>query len=152
MERHWILVQNGLCLAVLVLGWRFPGAAPSPLGQTIAGSLMALGAILGFAGVVALGPNRSPHPRPLAHARLVRHGIYRRVRHPLYGSLMLLTAGWTLFHMSSAAAGATMGLIGWLWAKARVEERYLRQRHPEYDDYARRTRAFLPVPGKRVED
>ena len=145
MERRWIIVQNALTLAVLVLGWRFPGPSPGAWVQLLAGLLLLSGAGLGISGAVALGPNRSPHPRPLENAQLVQHGIYRHVRHPLYGSLMLLAAGWALAHLSWPAAIAGTGLGAWLWAKASLEERYLRERHSGYADYARRTRRFIPL-------
>jgi protein-S-isoprenylcysteine O-methyltransferase Ste14 len=147
MERHWILVQNALTLAVLVLGWKFPGPEPSPWFRFLAGLLLLAGAALGISGVVALGPNRSPHPRPPDGSRLVQHGIYRRVRHPLYGSLMLLAAGWALTHLSWPATVAGIALGAWLRAKADLEEHHLRALHPGYGDYARRTRRFIPFPG-----
>jgi len=47
--------------------------------------------ILGFRH---LGTNLSPWPQPHGTNELITHGIYRRLRHPLYLSLILLAAGW----------------------------------------------------------
>ena len=50
-----------------------------------------LPAILGFRH---LGTNLSRWPQPHGTNELITHGIYRRLRHPLYLSLILLAAGW----------------------------------------------------------
>jgi protein-S-isoprenylcysteine O-methyltransferase Ste14 len=100
--------------------------------------------LIALAGFLALGRNLTPHPKPRADATLVRHGIYGFIRHPLYCSLVLGCIGWGLVWQSGPAAGFAVVLALVLDAKARVEERWLREQFPEYSDYARRVRRFIP--------
>jgi protein-S-isoprenylcysteine O-methyltransferase Ste14 len=140
----WVLTQNALTLAVLTLGPLTRGRWQD--GWVAGGvALFLVGAGVGLAGVRALGGARSPYPQPRAEVqRMVVHGLYAVVRHPLYCSLMLLSLGWTLLWRSGPTLLATLALIVVLDAKARVEERWLRTRFPEYAAYARRVRRFIP--------
>lgn len=105
---------------------------------------MAFGGIVAVVGVIALGRHTSPFPRPSEHARLVRHGIYRWVRHPLYSSLMLVALGWALFWVSWPALLAAGALVVLLDLKARREEEWLSGRFAEYEEYRRGTKRFVP--------
>ncbi len=104
-------------------------------------TLSLLPAVLGFRD---LGTNLSPWPRPHATNRLVTHGIYRRLRHPLYLSLIVLAVGWSMWSQSWAAFIASVLLALVLKGKAAHEELLLAQRHPDYASYARTTGSFLP--------
>ena len=75
---------------------------------------------------------------------LVQHGIYSLIRHPLYTAVFCAAAGWSLLRESWPALAASLALAVFLDAKARREERWLRQRFPDYDRYAQRVRRFIP--------
>jgi protein-S-isoprenylcysteine O-methyltransferase Ste14 len=131
-------------LAVLTLG---------PLGKSewsnraafLAGSILIVcGAYLGIAGKIALGRNRTIFPRPLPDSELIQDGIYRRVRHPLYASLMFLGAGWALVWASVPAAFAEVAMVVFLDRKARHEEAWLAATFEHYREYAARVRRFVP--------
>ena len=107
-------------------------------------AFLILSGVIALAGFVALGRNLTPNPKPRDNATLVSRGIYALVRHPLYCSLVLGCLGWGLMWRSGPAVGAAVFLAWALDAKARVEERWLRERFPEYGDYARRVRRFIP--------
>lgn len=139
----WVVAQNALTLAILVLGPVFPGNwrwAPAWIGT----ALILGGAFFGIAGVVALGPNRTPYPKPRERGCLVQTGIYGVVRHPLYSSLMLLSLGWGLIWSSWTALVLTAMLALLLDGKARLEERWLKGRYPAYESYATRVARFIP--------
>jgi protein-S-isoprenylcysteine O-methyltransferase Ste14 len=147
---RWVAGQFILMAAVLALGVVFPGSARHPASLLFGVALGGCGAFIGIAGVRALGANRTAFPRPKAQAALVEHGIYSRIRHPLYTSVMLLALGWAAGWQSWPALLAALTLIAWLVAKARREERWLREKFPAYTDYARRVPPFLPRwPGGR---
>jgi protein-S-isoprenylcysteine O-methyltransferase Ste14 len=74
----------------------------------------------------------------------VQHGIYARVRHPLYTSVMLASLGWALIWQSWPAFFAALALLPFFHAKARREEQWLSAQFPGYPDYARRVPRFLP--------
>ncbi|MBP7825441.1 MAG: isoprenylcysteine carboxylmethyltransferase family protein [Verrucomicrobia bacterium] len=140
----WVLAQSVLVPAVLGLAILLPGDWGGSWPRVAGGLLGVLGAFFGLAGVAVLGRNRSAFPKPRPGSRLVRHGIYARVRHPLYTSGLMLTFGWALWWQSGLALLAAGGLILFIRAKVRREEEWLREQFPEYPEYARRVPAFLP--------
>jgi protein-S-isoprenylcysteine O-methyltransferase Ste14 len=102
------------------------------------------GSGFGIAGVVVLGRNRTIYPEPRPGSRLVRHGIYQHVRHPLYASVMLLAFAWGVAWTSPLALGGAGLLTLFLVLKSRDEEARLILRFPEYEDYRQHTARFLP--------
>jgi protein-S-isoprenylcysteine O-methyltransferase Ste14 len=140
----WVVAQTAFLLAVFAGAVAFRGDAPRA-GLALAGAgLFVAGGCLGVAGVRALGRARTAFPKPREDSRLIQHGIYARVRHPLYTCLMLLSAGWALLWQSGPALGVALAQIPFFVAKARREERWLREQFPAYADYASRTPAFIP--------
>jgi protein-S-isoprenylcysteine O-methyltransferase Ste14 len=75
---------------------------------------------------------------------LVQRGIYARVRHPLYTSVMLASLGWALIWQSGSSLLAALALVPFFHAKARREERWLCETFPDYADYASRVPRFIP--------
>ncbi|MDA1274424.1 MAG: isoprenylcysteine carboxylmethyltransferase family protein [Verrucomicrobia bacterium] len=140
----WVAAQNGLTLAALLLAPLFQGQWNSAAISIFGVVLASVGGWFGIAGVRALGRNRTAYPKPMQSATLVQHGVYGRVRHPLYSSLMFASVGWALAWSSGAAVVAALSLAVLLDAKARVEERWLREKFPEYAAYSQRVRRFVP--------
>ena len=142
----WVWIQFALMIAILValfLGPRWPDRVQSAF--VMAGALLALaGAAIGFWAARALGAGLTPYPKPAAEAPLVERGPYRHVRHPFYTGAAAFLAGLSLA-FSQLALVLTLALAV-VWAlKAVVEERFLAEAHPEYAEYALRTR-FRLVP------
>jgi protein-S-isoprenylcysteine O-methyltransferase Ste14 len=106
--------------------------------------LIVLASICGVAGAIRLGPNLTPFPKPAASSRLVKHGIYRFLRHPLYTAVFCGSLGWAFLWRSWPALIAALCLAPFFDAKARREERWLRQQFPEYQAYEQRVRRFIP--------
>ena len=140
----WVVVQSILMTAVLVLGVKYHGDwMRLPMIAAGAGLFFA-GGCFGIAGVAVLGRNRTPFPQPRDGSELVQRGIYARMRHPLYTSVMLAALGWALIWQSWPAFIAALVLIPFFHAKARREERWLRNKFPDYTDYERRVPRFIP--------
>ncbi len=140
----WVIGQAVLMVAVVAAG---PGLAgrPWPAAARAAGALGLLaGALVGLAGVASLGRYRTIFPRPVAGSRLIQGGVYGVVRHPLYSSVVLVSLGWTLLWSSGVGVLLAAVLGVFLEAKARREERWLRERFPEYEAYARRVKRLIP--------
>jgi protein-S-isoprenylcysteine O-methyltransferase Ste14 len=142
----WLVLQLLLGAAIAGCGFvgvYWPGAADSFLG--ILGLLIAVaGALLVVLGVLSLGSSFTPLPRPRSRTRLRQSGIFRLVRHPVYGGAILIGLGWSL-------ADAPLGLIPTALLavlfdlKARREEVWLIERFPQYAAYRARTpHRFLP--------
>jgi len=83
-------------------------------------------------------------PRPREGAKLAEGGVYRRVRHPVYGSVLLLAVGWSLAESPLGLIPAAL-LAVVFDLKARVEEGWLEERYPDYAGYREQTPwRFLP--------
>ena len=103
-----------------------------------------VGAVLLIGGMAGIRHSLTPFPRPLERARLQERGVYRLVRHPIYGGLILIGLGWSLVS-SPLALLATIALLLVLEVKSRLEESLLTQRFPEYDAYRDRVPwRFIP--------
>ena len=139
------MVGQGILLtAVALLAACFRGGG-FLIGVRIAGvALMIAGAGIALAGAMALGRNLTPFPKPADSAQLVRHGIYAVIRHPLYTSVIAVALGWALVWQSWPALLVAVTLIPFFSAKARREERWLREKFPQYAAYEQRVRRFIP--------
>jgi len=111
----WVVAQLLLLAAVGILpprGRRSCRPRPQPPLSRLSAAVMLV------AGAVALGSNLSILPSPREGAQVVRHGVYRWVRHPIYSGVILLVVGW-------ACTAATCSTWSWPLALA-----YSLQRRP----------------------
>jgi protein-S-isoprenylcysteine O-methyltransferase Ste14 len=108
------------------------------------GALLLVGAWAGLGGSRDLGAQCTPFPRPKDVGKLITTGIYARVRHPLYLSVIALGFAWALLWRSGPATALAVLQLPFFDLKARREERWLRARYAEYADYARRVKRFIP--------
>jgi protein-S-isoprenylcysteine O-methyltransferase Ste14 len=142
----WVIVQFlvfGAIAACGFLGTDWSGGTERSL-QVVGLALEAGGVLLGALGIRALGSSFTPLPRPRGHAGLRGDGIYRLVRHPIYGGVIVLAVGWSLYS-SPLALVPTAVLIAVFELKSRREEAWLTERYPEYTDYRAATRRrFIP--------
>ncbi|MDD3028800.1 MAG: isoprenylcysteine carboxylmethyltransferase family protein [Alphaproteobacteria bacterium] len=76
--------------------------------------------------------------------KLVTHGIYAYVRHPLYVAEAIGTSGIVILFFSPAALGLFAAQLGWQFVRMHYEEKVLRETFPSYEAYARRTKRLLP--------
>ena len=140
----WVAGQFLLIAILVVLALRHPGAGPEE--WRLAGAfVLAAATIVAAAGAKALGRNLTPFPTPGARGGLIQHGIYSRIRHPLYTSVILAGFGWALFWLSWPAAVMAAALVPFFHAKSCREEYFLRKRFPGYREYETRTNRFIPL-------
>jgi protein-S-isoprenylcysteine O-methyltransferase Ste14 len=110
--------------------------------EWISDSLAILGLALVVYARVSLGRNIGFVP---AQRELVTHGAYRFVRHPIYGSNLVLYVGFALHSYSVInILLVTLG-AGWWIIKSLVEERFLSE-DPEYTLYMSKVR-WRWIPG-----
>lgn len=88
--------------------------------------------------------NFNIRPEPKANGRLIMSGPYAYVRHPMYVALLIFAAAICFFYAAIFKLAASLVLALVLWIKTTLEERALCTRFPEYSDYARRVRRFIP--------
>jgi protein-S-isoprenylcysteine O-methyltransferase Ste14 len=142
----WVLIQVVLFAAE---------AAAGTLGPEWSGNLRVLGAVAGLALITAGGllsvrgsldlrENLTPFPRPRANARLIDSGSYGLVRHPIYGGLIVVAAGWGLATASPAALAGAVILLIFFTLKSTREEAWLADEFEGYPAYRQRTRRMIP--------
>ena len=91
-----------------------------------------------------LGNNYSPCFDAHLPFRIVRHGPYRHIRHPLYLANILQGIGFTLASSSLwVLLLAAYGIVSIIRAIV-SEESYLGQRFPEYENYRAKTSRLIP--------
>ena len=132
----WVAAQVvifGAALAAAV--WDGGSAGDMAWLPWVGRAAIAAGALEMVLGLRALGRNLTAFPEPLEDATLVRTGIYRLARHPIYGANVLLLVGLGL-HQSSVAGIIVGGAAAaFFWAKAGHEEERLARRYPGYEEY-----------------
>ncbi len=131
------------CIPLDVFRWRLL-PPPSTLLQGLG-----LAAVIAGLGVVhlAIAQNRfaapTIHDQSAEHQQVIQTGLYGVVRHPFYAGMLLVYTGAATWLGSFAAAIASCGFLIMTLARIRIEERFLRERLPDYADYARRVRSRL---------
>jgi protein-S-isoprenylcysteine O-methyltransferase Ste14 len=140
----WVLGQSVVLCGVVVGGFLCRDQWASSSGTLCGVLLLLVSAGCALAGALSLGGNLTPFPKPSGKTQLVQTGIYGLMRHPLYTSVFCGSVGWALVWRSWPALLAALVLAPLLDAKARREERWLRQHFPNYTAYERRVRRFVP--------
>jgi len=131
-ERHWPVLDGRLFAESAGVLWT---------GVLVT----ALGVGIGVWARVSLGTNWSGMVTLKKDHQLIRTGLYRWIRHPIYTGILVGFLG------SELIKGHVRGLIGFviLWLsfyfKARREENFLRQEFGEgFEEHLKHTGMFLP--------
>ena len=140
----WVLSQGLLLLAIVLLAVRFRSEACYPGAVICGGILLSIGTSTALAGTIALGRNITPFPKPSEKTQLVQSGIFSLIRHPIYTGVMFASLGWALVWQSWPALLMALGLMPFFDAKARREEKWLRQKFSDYDEYESCVKRFIP--------
>lgn len=140
------MAQSVLFVGIAIAG--IAGPSWPSLARTnfrVAGAVIGVaGIVLFVGGAVSLGPSLTPYPRPSKISTLREGGLYRFVRHPIYGGVLLIALGWSVAR-SPLALAPTAVLAVALEMKSRLEEEMLSERYPDYNAYRHRVRwRFLP--------
>ena len=103
--------------------------------------------MLAVRGTLDLGSSLTPLPHPRDDASLIQTGIYARVRHPIYGGIVIASFGWGL--LTASIPALVMAVVAWAFftVKSTREEAWLVERYPDYPAYRARTRRLIPWIG-----
>lgn len=135
----YVLVALQFCCLILILAttpMRFP---------VISLILLVLASALLVWAVVAMSKSRLRIlPDPATRAKLVTTGPYKRIRHPMYTSLILGSLGLVLTHPTWDRIVLWILLIFVLVVKLNYEEALLGRKFPDYAAYKRHTYRLFP--------
>ena len=142
----WVALQIVLVAAMVAAGAKgrkWPSASRGV--RMAAAGLSGLGGLYLFGdGVVRLGRQITPFPKPVEDGSVKNTGAYGLVRHPMYGGVLLMTLAWALAS-SPLALVPSAAAAGFLDAKRRREEAWLVEEYPDYEEYRRDVRhSFVP--------
>jgi protein-S-isoprenylcysteine O-methyltransferase Ste14 len=142
----WFLIQVVILGAIAMAGLLGPAwsGVPRVLTAAVGAVLIGAGGLLAVRGILDLGGNLTPFPKPREGAGLVDTGAYRLVRHPIYGGLILGAFGWGLLTASPPALLGAVVLVAFFDLKSRREEAWLVEQLDGYERYRARTRRLLP--------
>ena len=117
---------------------------PLPFGAGIA--CLAIGLWFFHRSHADLGTNWSVTLEVREKHQLVTHGIYRRVRHPMYMALFLYSVGQVLALPNWVAGPSYLLAFGLLFVlRIGPEERMMREQFgADYDAYVARTKRLIP--------
>jgi protein-S-isoprenylcysteine O-methyltransferase Ste14 len=113
--------------------------------QVLSWILLTGSALVAFLGFYTFYRKGKPSDRMEETTILIKTGLYRTIRHPLYLSLIILGFGVLMKDPGGLQiALAIINLIA-MYGTARTEERELiRKFGPEYLDYMRESKMFIP--------
>ena len=135
----WVGIQSALGLLILVVAPLTARAWP----EGLSGLVGSIGVAIVFAGIglfvlggITLGRSFSIWIKPRPGVPLLKHGIYRWMRHPVCTAQVLIGLGWALA-WGSLVALALVPLYAWYLDryKLEIEERWLAVTYPEYPAY-----------------
>lgn len=133
LVRKWCVVNTESAELAAVLLWA--GAA-----------MVAAGAGVNILSRFILKDNWANHIKIYADHTLVKTGVYRKIRHPLYASLMLMLFGGALMYRNALCALLTACVfIPFMAYRAKQEEALLSERFLDYAEYKKQAGMFLPV-------
>jgi protein-S-isoprenylcysteine O-methyltransferase Ste14 len=139
----WFILQMVLFTIILFAPQATCFACP-PWLRWVGLAILAAAGLLGTWGMVTLGRNLTPFPKPIEGGELVTRGPYRFVRHPIYAGLIFGTLGWALFRANLLGIGLAVLLFIFFDLKSRREEQWLRAAYPGYEAYQRRVKKLAP--------
>ena len=148
----YVARRDSVSISTAPLAWllAFAGTlAPLVMRPMDPGPLSLAGNVVQFAGVALIAAAvlslRRSFGIVAAHRGIRTGGLYRLVRHPLYGAELLMQLGFVLANPSLRNATIWVAEIVLQTLRARVEERFL-SADPEYGAYLGRVRRRF-VPG-----
>ena len=133
-----VAVQLACMAAILV---------PGPWVATQVGffTMELVGVVLGTWAVMTMTvKNLAVLPEVKKGSRLVTHGPYRWIRHPMYAAILLVTLALVGEAFSYGRGTCWLILLADLVAKLSYEETVLRKAFPDYDRYRWRTWRLMP--------
>ncbi len=105
------------------------------------------GVILILAGYLAFKGLRQVFKEVRDPPEVIRTGVFRYSRHPVYLGSILLYLGLTIITLSLASLGLLVGIVIFYNFIASYEEQLLSEQfEDEYEDYKEDTPRWIPVP------
>ncbi len=150
LEKRTFIVIFGVLIGTILLGFVLQELEPFEtvawFGQVIGIIFLAAGVFLRFWGIIHLKSQFTRYVTVREGDEIVSTGPYRKLRHPLYTGLFLITLGMALFFGSIIAA--VVGGIAMIWAllqRINYEEELLIEKFgPDYEQWMKQRARLIP--------
>jgi protein-S-isoprenylcysteine O-methyltransferase Ste14 len=127
-----------LAIAGLVVTQSILAHGPVAIGLQVAAVLLMIWARVTF------GRRSFHYAANPTEGGLVTTGPYRFLRHPIYAAILLFVWAGIATNLSPVSVALGLVVTAMLFLRMIFEEPLVRQRYPEYADYARRTKRVVP--------
>jgi len=138
----YVIVQFVLFAVYLADFFVWKINAPSWL-RYIGIALVLIGILFAAIALLQLNTNLSPFPTPKNGSSLIKNGIFKYIRHPIYGGIILSFLGAGIYFSSGYKIVVALLLLTLFYFKSQYEEKRLTITFPEYTQYKQYTRRFF---------
>lgn len=139
----WVWMQAVLFVLIVLL----PNEEQFELPSWASGGIQVLsvvGFIILFKAVFDLRKSLAISPAPKKNGQLQVHGIYKYIRHPMYVAVWLIFGSSVLRSGSSLKLALFIALVIFFILKVRNEEKLLKNKYPNYEEYMGKVGGFFP--------
>jgi protein-S-isoprenylcysteine O-methyltransferase Ste14 len=147
--RLFVIAQFGLLGALVVLPTDPAVTAPTWFGP-LSLMLMVLSVLMLLFAAIALRPALTASPIPRPAAPLIKTGIYKYIRHPMYSAVITIGAAIMFGNPTLLTMICWVALIIVLLNKAHFEDQLLLAKHPAAAAYQKTVGAFVPKLSRKT--
>ena len=145
----FVIAQFGLLGALVVLPTDPAVTAPTWFGP-LSLMLMVLSVLMLLFAAIALRPALTASPIPRPAAPLIKTGIYKYIRHPMYSAVITIGAAIMFGNPTLLTMICWVALIIVLLNKAHFEDQLLLAKHPAAAAYQKTVGAFVPKLSRKT--
>lgn len=155
MKKTWkdyffVGLQLGLIL-IYFIPYKLEVSWKAPNSDLLSGFVLFIGLALVVLAFIQLKTNLTPWPTPKNNSYLVTNGIFGLIRHPIYSGIFLILSGRALQNESPYQLSIAGLLIILFFFKSKYEEKQLAKKFKHYENYKKRTGAFMPKLAKPMK-
>lgn len=143
--KSWVFVSVQAILLILLIFLTNSVTKVSDIQLFVGNFLKLLGGLLLFISFYDLRKSLTALPQPTKNGVLQVRGLYKYVRHPMYGAVLTLSTGIAVSSGSLVKYLLVICLFILFNYKARYEEELLLAKYPGYKAYTKKTRRFIPL-------
>lgn len=103
-----------------------------------------IGMVIIIKAILQLNKNLSPYPSPIQNGQLIKDGLYKYVRHPIYSGVIITCLSLSIFTSSEYRTLVTILLYILFYFKSKYEEKRLSLIYSDYQEFMKtRARFFI---------
>jgi len=103
-----------------------------------------IGCFIILIAMLQLNKNLSPFPTPKSNSQLIKTGLYKYIRHPIYTGILFLLFGYGIYMNSLFKIIIAFVLLLLFYFKTSYEEQRLIQKFTDYSEYKKTAGSFFP--------